>query len=386
MSLDIAIAQQLGSFALDVAFATGDGRVTALFGASGSGKTATVRAIAGMTRPDRGHIRIGGETYFDRAARIDRPPNRRGVGYVFQDAKLFPHFNVRNNLLYGWRRAPERRIGPDEVIDLLGIAPLLDRRPHALSGGERQRVALGRALLAQPRLLLMDEPLAALDAPRRAEILPFIERLRDQLDLPILYVSHAIEEVVRLADNLVVLADGRVLAAGPLVETMRQPALRPILGAFDYGAVLEATVAGHDTDFALTLLATPGGQLRVPRLDAAPGTKVRVRIRARDTAVALDPPQRSSVVNVLTGAVAGWEPQGDAGAMVRIAFGQPGRRTRRSSRRRPRNPGDRHPLFRRPPGPDPRLAGLCDDQGGRPGPERAVARPACRSRPHHLLI
>ena len=326
MTLDIAIAQRLGDFALDVAFTADTGRVTALFGASGAGKSATVRAIAGMSRPTRGHIRVAGETYFDHAAGTHLPPERRGVGYVFQDAKLFPHLSVRHNLLYGWRRAPaaDRRTHPDEVIDLLGIAPLLDRRPHALSGGERQRVALGRALLAQPRLLLMDEPLAALDAPRRAEILPFIERLRDELDLPILYVSHAIEEVVRLADNLVVLADGKVLAAGPLVETMRAPALRPVLGAFDYGAVLEAEVAGHDTAFALTMLATPAANSACPAWRRRRAPRCGVRIRARDTAVALDPPNRSSVVNVLTGTVASVEPQGDAGAMVRIVLGETG--------------------------------------------------------------
>ena len=323
MILDIAIAKRLGGFALDVAFAADRGRVTAVFGASGSGKTVTVRAIAGMTRPDRGHIRIQGETFFDHAAGVNLPPERRRVGYVFQDAKLFPHLTVRRNLLYGWRRAPasERRIGFEEVVDLLGIAGLLDRRPHALSGGERQRVALGRALLSQPRVLLMDEPLAALDAPRRAEILPFVERLRDELDLPILYVSHAVEEVVRLADTLVVLQGGRVLAAGPLTATMTRPELRPIVGAFDFGAVLEAAVVVHDDRFGLTVLETPGGHLRVPRLDAPPGRRVRVRIPARDAALALEPPQRSSVVNVLTGTVVEWAAQGVAGATVRVDLG-----------------------------------------------------------------
>ena len=320
MTLDIAIAKGLGAFALDVAFATDQGRVTALFGASGAGKTATVRAIAGMVRPDRGHIRVRGETFFDEAAGLHLPPERRRVGYVFQDAKLFPHLTVRRNLLYGWRRAParERRTGVDDVVDLLGLADLLDRHPRSLSGGERQRVALGRALLAQPRILLMDEPLAALDAPRKAEILPFIERLRDALDLPIVYVSHAIDEVVRLADTLVVLEAGRVTAAGPLIETMRRPALRPVLGAFDFGAVLDAAVVAHDDRFGLTVLATPGGHLRVPRLDGPPGRRVRVRIRARDAALALDPPQRSSVVNVLTGRIIDWEAQGIAGATARI--------------------------------------------------------------------
>jgi molybdate transport system ATP-binding protein len=204
---------------------------------------------------------------------------------------------------------------------MLGIDGLLDRRPHALSGGERQRVALGRALLAQPRILLMDEPLAALDAPRKAEILPFIERLRDELDLPILYVSHALDEVVRLADTLVVLEGGRALAAGPLIPVMSRPELRAIVGAFDFGAVLEGAVAVHDDRFGLTVLETPGGHLRVPRLDAPPGRRVRVRIRARDAALALDPPLRSSVVNVLMGTVVAVEPQDGAGATARVDLG-----------------------------------------------------------------
>ena len=323
MSLDVAIAKRVGGFALDVAFAADGGRVTALFGASGSGKTATVRTIAGIARPERGHIRVDGKTFFDSAAGIDLPPERRQVGYVFQDAKLFPHLRVRRNLEYGWRRVPvgERRIGFDEVVSLLGIGGLLDRRPHALSGGERQRVALGRALLAQPRILLMDEPLAALDVPRKAEILPFIERLRDELDLPILYVSHAIDEVVRLADTLVVLEAGRVLAAGPLIPVMSRPELRGILGAFDFGAVLEAAVVVHEDRFGLTVLETPGGHLRVPRLDAPPGRRVRVRIRARDAALALDPPLRSSVVNVLTGRVVAVDAQDGAGATARVDLG-----------------------------------------------------------------
>ncbi len=323
MSLDIAIAKRLGGFVLDLAFEDRDGRLTALFGASGSGKTITVRAIAGMARPDRGHIRVSGETFFDRAAGIDLPSERRRVGYVFQDAKLFPHLNVRRNLEYGWRRAApdERRIGLDEVIALLGIEALLDRRPHALSGGERQRVALGRALLAQPRILLMDEPLAALDAPRKAEILPYIERLRDEMRLPIVYVSHALDEVVRLADTLVVLEGGRVLASGPLIPVVSRPELRPIVGAFDFGAVLEAAVVVHDDRYGLTVLETPGGHLRVPRLEASPGRRVRVRIRARDAALALDPPLRSSVVNVLSGRIVAVEPGADAGATARVDLG-----------------------------------------------------------------
>lgn len=323
MALDVAIDTRLGGFRLDVAFAGERPGVTALFGASGSGKTATVRMIAGMSRPERGHIRVDGETFVDRAAGIDLPPERRRVGYVFQDAKLFPHMSVKRNLDYGLKRAPagERRIAFDEVVGLLGIEGLLQRRPYALSGGERQRVALGRALLAQPRLMLLDEPLAALDAARKAEVLPFVERLRDELGLPMLYVSHSLDEVVRLADDLVVLDGGRVRAAGPLVATMSRPELRDIVGAVDFGAVLEAAVVVHDDRYALTVLETPGGHLRVPRLDAPPGRRVRVRIRAVDAALALDPPLRSSVVNVLTGTITAVTPEEGPGATARVDLG-----------------------------------------------------------------
>lgn len=323
MILDVAIGKRLGGFALNVAIAVGDDRLTALFGPSGAGKTTVIQAIAGILRPDRGHIRVAGETFFDAERQIDLPPERRRVGYVFQDSRLFPHLRVRENLSYGWRRAPaaERRIGLDEVVELLAIAHLLERRPHKLSGGERQRVALGRALLAQPRILLMDEPLAGLDAARKAEILPFIERLRDEFRLPIVYVSHALDEVVRLADTLVVLQDGAMLAAGPLIPVMSRPELRPIVGAFDFGAVLEAAVVVHEDRVGLTVLETPGGHLRVPRLDVPPGRRVRVRIRARDCALALDPPLRSSVLNVLRGTVAGVETDGGAGATARIDLG-----------------------------------------------------------------
>ncbi len=323
MALEVAIEKRLGGFDLAVAFAGERQGVTALFGASGSGKTATVRMIAGMSRPDRGHIRVDGETFVDRSGGIELPPERRRVGYVFQDAKLFPHMSVRRNLDYGFRRAPtgERRIDFDDVVGLLGIEGLLERRPHALSGGERQRVALGRALLAQPRIVLLDEPLAALDTARKAEILPFIERLRDELGLPMVYVSHSLDEVVRLADDLVVLDGGRVLASGPLVPTMSRPELRGIVGAFDFGAVLEAAVVVHDDRYALTVLETPGGHLRVPRMDAPPGRRVRVRIRAVDVALSLDPPVRASVVNVLIGSIREVTPHGGPGATAIVDLG-----------------------------------------------------------------
>src|SRR4051794_38730293 len=218
--LDIAIRRRLGSFDLDIAFQAPSQGVTALFGRSGSGKSSVINAIAGLSRPDAGHILLDGATLFDRARRIDVPVEKRRVGYVFQDSRLFPHMSVLDNLLYGLRRVPreERRIALEPVAALLGIDPLLQRRPHTLSGGERQRVAVGRALLAQPRILLMDEPLASLDAARKAEILPYIERLRDELNIPIVFVSHSVDEVVRLATTLVLVADGGVQAVGSVAE------------------------------------------------------------------------------------------------------------------------------------------------------------------------
>jgi molybdate transport system ATP-binding protein len=214
--LEVDITHRQGDFALAVRFAA-QRRVVALFGPSGAGKSTVVHAVAGLVKPETGSIRVGGAVLFDRTTGIDVPVHRRRVGYVFQDARLFPHMSVRANLLYGYRLMPaaERTADPDGVIAMLGIGGLLGRRPDTLSGGERQRVAIGRALLASPRILLMDEPLASLDAARKAEILPWLERLRDSSNLPILYVSHSREEVARLCEEVVTMEDGRVTGVGP---------------------------------------------------------------------------------------------------------------------------------------------------------------------------
>ena len=222
--IDVDIAQRVGSFALDVKFRV-DAPVVGLFGPSGSGKTTIVNAIAGVSKPHRGTIRMNGEVLFDSGRGIDLRPEHRRVGYVFQDGLLFPHLDVKANLTYGQRLRPasERVIDEQHVVDLLGLAPLLGRRPRALSGGEKQRVAIGRALLAQPRILLMDEPLASLDASRKAEILDYIERLRDDLRIPIVYVSHSAAEVERLVDTVVLLAEGRCVAVGGVEQLMQRP-------------------------------------------------------------------------------------------------------------------------------------------------------------------
>jgi molybdate transport system ATP-binding protein len=320
--IEVRLRVRRGGFVLDVDFAS-QGRLVALFGRSGAGKTTIVQAIAGGVRPDAGFVRIDGSVLLDTEAGIDVPVERRGIGMVFQDARLFPHMTVSANLRFGLVRARGRSlgIGFDAVVDLLGIGRLLDRRPHALSGGERQRVALGRALLAQPRLLLMDEPLAALDAARKAEILPYVERLRDALAVPIVYVSHAIEEVVRLATDVVLLADGRVLSAGPLAAVMSGADLAPVVGGLDIGTILDCTVVQARDAHGLATLGFADGTLRVPALDLVDGAQVRARIPARDVALALSCPVDVSVTNRLPGAVGAVVPVGGALAKVAVDLG-----------------------------------------------------------------
>jgi molybdate transport system ATP-binding protein len=304
MTIEVDVAHRLGAFTLELSF-TSQGRLTAFFGQSGAGKTSLVNVIGGLIRPDRGRIAVDGTTLTDTAAGIFVPTHRRRVGYVFQEGRLFPHLTVRQNLLFGrwFRPSQERKIELETVLDLLGIGHLLHRRPDGLSGGEKQRVAIGRALLASPRLLLMDEPLAALDEERKAEILPFIERLRDQADVPIIYVSHSLAEVSRLANSIVMLRNGRVLAAGDPAEVLSRTELVPQDAVEEAGAVIEARISQHDTRFGLTTLQSKAGLLRAPYLDLPTGTIVRVRIRARDVMVANAPPVGLSALNVLAGKV-----------------------------------------------------------------------------------
>jgi molybdate transport system ATP-binding protein len=287
MSLDIDVEHARGTFQLAAKFAAQPG-VTALFGRSGSGKSSLVDIVAGLIRPQRGHIVIDGTTLVDTERGVFVPKHRRRVGYVFQDSRLFPHLSVRQNLLYGrWFSRGQGGVTGDfgSIVELLGIGALTERKPDSLSGGEKQRVAIGRALLAHPRLLLMDEPLASLDEQRRAEILPYIERLRD-IGVPILYVSHA-----------VILSEGKVTAVGPVGDIL------PLAEASDGGSVIEAVVAHHDEAFQLTTLASPAGELQVPRLTAATGATVRAYIRSRDVMLSLQRPQEISALNVLSGKV-----------------------------------------------------------------------------------
>lgn len=304
MTLAVDIQHGLGDFHLEARFETTGGLV-ALFGRSGSGKTSIINIIAGLIRPDRGHVMIDGVTLVDTARGVFVPRHKRRLGTVFQEGRLFPHLTVRQNLLYGrWFAPPgERRDDLHQVVELLGIGGLLERRPGRLSGGEKQRVAIGRALLANPRLLLMDEPLASLDEARKVEILPYIERLRDQSRVPIVYVSHSIAEVARLASTVVLLSDGKVAAAGPTAEIMHRLDLFPLTGRAEAGAIVEATVERHDDAFGLSELRSRAGLWRLPRFDAAPGTRLRLRVRARDVMLAKSAPADLSALNILAGVI-----------------------------------------------------------------------------------
>jgi molybdate transport system ATP-binding protein len=304
--LRVDVERRVGVFSMKVAFDS-DARVTALFGRSGAGKTSLVNLIAGLVRPDRGRIEIDGQVLFDSGTGIDVPAEARRIGYVFQEGRLFPHLTVRRNLLYGRDLVPraERYIQFEQIVPLLGLAELLERRPGDLSGGEKQRVAIGRALLASPRVLLLDEPLASLDARRKDEILRYIELLHEELHIPMVYVSHAVEEVVRLADTVVVMAAGQVAAVGGVEEVMGRPELGGATGVFEGGTVIDAKVAEQDMRYDLATLTFDGGTLTVTNLDALVGEPVRVRIRARDVSIALDAPQRVSIQNVLHGRIAG---------------------------------------------------------------------------------
>jgi molybdate transport system ATP-binding protein len=306
--LRIEVRKRLGSFELVADLDLPLQGLTAIFGTSGAGKSTLIDLVAGLHRPDAGRISIGTTVFFDGASDIELPVERRALGYVFQDSRLFPHLTVRGNLMFGYRRAGGRvegsHVTPDAVIDLLGLAALLQRRPHTLSGGERQRVAIGRALLAQPRLLLMDEPLASLDAARKAEVIPYVERLRDEVRVPILYVSHALDEVLRLATALVLLEQGQVVAAGPVTDVLARPDVSDHLGSSEFGTLVFGVVRSHDERYEMSVLDCGGFELHVPRVRQAVGTALRARIPARDVALALAPPTDVSISNQIRGVIA----------------------------------------------------------------------------------
>lgn len=311
-----------GAFQLDVDLALPGQGVTALFGHSGSGKTTLLRVLAGLEQVAGAHVALGAEVWQDDARDLFMPTHRRGIGYVFQEASLFAHLTVRANLEFGRKRLKpaERRFELDAVAELLGIERLLGARPETLSGGERQRAAIARTLLASPRLLLMDEPLAALDLRRKLEILPYLERLHDELALPVVYVSHSADEVARLADYLVVLEEGRVLGSGPLGATLAHLGLAASFED-DAGVMIETVIEAHDAD-GLSHLAFAGGVLLVGQRAAAIGTRVRCRIHARDVSLALERPRGSSITNILPALVDAVGPGGAPGqVLVRLLVG-----------------------------------------------------------------
>ncbi|MTH65823.1 molybdenum ABC transporter ATP-binding protein [Paracoccus shanxieyensis] len=312
MSLSVAYRHAFPGLALDVSF-DAPGGITALFGPSGCGKSTTIAAISGLMRPDQGRIVLNDRVLYD--AQTNLRPQVRRIGCVFQDARLFPHMTVAKNLRYPsrWRRGAAQDFG--RVVDLLGLGQLLDRRPGTLSGGERQRVAIGRALLSDPALLVMDEPLAALDDSRKAEIMPWLERLRDQVRLPILYVSHSVPEVLRLATTVVLMDKGRVTHAGPLTQILSDPDLAPRLGTREAGALLTATVQGRDPD-GMTRVMTAGGPMLLQGITADIGTVLRLRVLAHEVILSRDAPQGLSALNILPATVLRVD-----GGLVQLALG-----------------------------------------------------------------
>lgn len=319
MTLFLDVRHRLGSFDLEARLTAGEG-VTALFGRSGSGKTSIIRIIAGLTKPDEGKIELDGAVLADSTSRTFTPTHKRRFGYVFQEARLFPHLNVEQNLHYGrwFSGIPGNMAEAARVVEMLGIGGLLKRRPEKLSGGEKQRVAIGRALLSSPRLLLMDEPLAALDEARKAEIIPYLERLRDETKIPIIYVSHAVSEVSRLADTVVVMKDGRVEEEGPASEILSRPAFSAHLERREVGSILTGTIETFDARHGLAAIRLTAKTLQVPTISVEIGKPVRVHIPARDVLLATIRPEGLSALNILEGRIANISLSDDGMAMVHV--------------------------------------------------------------------
>lgn len=300
--IQMRLTLRYSGFALDVDLQLPGRGVTALYGHSGSGKTTCLRCIAGLERADHGFIQVNDEVWQDSENKVFVAPHKRALGYVFQEASLFPHLSVLANLEFGLKRIPkpQRRVDMAHATELLGISHLLDRHPQHLSGGERQRVGIARALLASPKLLLMDEPLAALDAQRKSEILPYLQRLHDELDIPVLYVSHSQDEVARLADHIVLLSNGKALASGPIGQTLARLDL-PLAMGDDAGVVIEGRVSAYDADYQLLSLQLPDTTLniRVPHTPLDPGQALRCKVQARDVSLSLHGAGQSSILNRL---------------------------------------------------------------------------------------
>ncbi len=333
--LHVDVRHVVPGFSLEVTFDSAGG-ITALFGRSGAGKTTLINIIAGLIHPDGGRISVDDQVLFDSHQGINLPPEKRRLGYVFQEPRLFPHLTVGQNLKFGSRYAvaSPQPVTFDRAVDLLGLEHLLKRRPGLLSGGEKQRVAIGRALLAGPRLLLMDEPLANLDPARRDEVLSFVETLHHGTNIPIVYVSHNMEEIIRLADTAVLIAEGKIAATGPVEGVMSRLDLGPLTGRHNAGTVMAAQVDRHDPEHSLTCLRVPGGRIWVSRLELEAGAGLRVRVRARDVTLALDPPTKISTRNIFEGTVADIQTaSNDPEVNVLLTLGEGGRLWSRITRR-----------------------------------------------------
>lgn len=296
--LQVTIKQKLGDFNLDVTFQTENRGVTALFGHSGCGKTTVLRAIAGLTRAKNGYIKLADSIWQDEKCFV--PPHERAIGYVFQEASLFAHMSVKKNLQFGWSKVPsyQQRVQFDEVVELLGIKALLNRAVHKLSGGERQRIAIARALLTSPQLLLMDEPLSALDHSAKQAILPYLENLHDELGIPSLYVTHDPNEAARLADEMILLERGRVIAHDTAAKVLTRLDL-PLAAYNDAAAILEGFISAHDSTYHLSWISMDSGRLAVTREDIPIGKRARVKIQARDVSLSLKCHSDTSIINIL---------------------------------------------------------------------------------------
>jgi molybdate transport system ATP-binding protein len=324
-SINLRLQHSYPGFALDLDLQLPGKGVTALYGHSGSGKTTCLRCIAGLERASNAYVQINDEVWQDSQTGFFAPVHKRALGYIFQEASLFPHLSVQANLEFGLRRIAlkEQRVDMAHATQLLGISHLLERAPNNLSGGERQRVGIARALLTSPRLLLMDEPLAALDSQRKGEIMPYLERLHAELDIPVLYVSHSQDEVARLADHIVLLSEGKVLASGPIGETLARLDL-PLARGDDAGVVIEGKVRDYNHPYQLLTLQLPGSteQLRVAHASMAIGQTLRVKVQARDISLSLSPGEHSSILNSLRVTVVGETPaDNQAHVLVRLDAG-----------------------------------------------------------------
>ena len=322
MTIRAKIQLARSEFNLDAEFEIPGKGVTALFGQSGSGKSTLLRCLSGLERSSRGVVHVGDTCWQDDARNVFVPTHQRALGYVFQNARLFPHLNVRRNLEYGLNRIPmrQRQIEFDQAVSWLGLENLLQRSTPRLSGGEQQRVAIARALLTSPQLLIMDEPLAALDASAKAEILPYLEQLPQQLAMPVIYVSHSLEEVARLADSMLLLKDGKLIASGELKNVMTRLDL-PLSHMDEAGSAIDATVTGHDSEFHLTYLKFSGGEISVSHQPLSEGSPVRIRILARDVSITLNQPEQTSILNVFAAIVIELGEHGPSQLLVKLAVG-----------------------------------------------------------------